>query len=190
MLGSTTSMETAQYNSFRDGLGAANSAGFSFVTNHSKTTHMGSTFTSPKGKSTSINFSPKVGYFIIDGLLIGIDIPIWRKKEFIEDNSFTLSLLSAGPMVRYYYGKGKFMPFVEGEAVFGQIKEKSVPPYPKTNITNVSGGIGFAVFLTEKVSFEALVGYKYLKAVKVDDPTETVWYTNAIGVAIGFMVLL
>src|SRR4028119_35215 len=58
-----------------------------------------------ESRTTSITFSPKVGFFIVDGFAIGLhaDINNTTYKNKNNDIKTTTSYLALGPFARYYF---------------------------------------------------------------------------------------
>jgi len=106
-------------------------------------------------KSYSINFSPKMGYFLSDNLVVGFDLPFWYLKKIYGDSEIAQTLFAAGPFARYYFGKGRVFPFAVAEAIFGQVKTKSSSDAgsseDKTSIQSYCGGIGATFLVTPKI---------------------------------------
>ncbi len=106
-------------------------------------------------KLFSVNLSPKVGYFVIDNLAIGLDFGVGLIANSIgTDNSNTTAWISAGPFVRYYVPTSKVLPFLELGGALGSQGTNTTVKY--------GGGIGLAVPLGEKVMVDVLAGYHSL----------------------------
>lgn len=112
----------------------------------------------------TFNLQPRAGYFIIDNLAVGIDLVLHICSERNKDNendNLDHRILGAGPFVRYYYPLEKFYPFVEANVIFAQEHSKK-PDWEYTeNAMIYRVGIGGAFPISEKVTFDALLGYGY-----------------------------
>ena len=152
-------------------------------------------------KSFSINFLPKVGYFVIDNLAIGLDLYVGLSThKFGEDrDKISQTLLGVGPFVRYYIPTSKVLPFFELSGSFGMMNNKvdfsdntNQEDYEsKSSVTGFGGGIGLAVPLGEKVTFDVLAGYyTSTHKQKEDNEDNDRDVFGTLGLKLGFIVLL
>jgi len=146
-------------------------------------------------KTTSFNVLPKVGYFVIDNLAVGLDVNIATSTEKDGDYKTTQTLLSAGPFVRYYIPSEKVWPFAELGGSLGSIKYKygsgSSDSENKSSANSIWGGVGMAVPVGNHVTFDVLAGYRSITLKDKednDDNYRTVMGT--VGVEVGIIVLL
>ena len=148
-------------------------------------------------KSFSFGFSPAAGYFIIDNLAIGAQIPFWilRSKSSL-DYVTTLSSFSFAPFARYYFLSGNIKPF--GHAAIGGGIEgyKTKDPDGNTDKDNESvflmyiGG-GAALFLNEKVAVEAALNYEFSRSKpRQDNDNNMRDVDHDVSFAIGITVIL
>lgn len=109
-----------------------------------------------ESRSTSITFSPKVGFFIVDGFAIGLnaDINNTTYKNKNNDVKTTTSYLALGPFARYYFPMNLFL---EAEVGFGNAKGYS--GYNESKIFLYSFGAGYAAFLNDNIALEPMVVY-------------------------------
>lgn len=112
-----------------------------------------------KVTQTQFSFAPSVGYFIVDNLVLSLNVQFESQK--VEDSSSN-SLL-AGPGLRYYLGASKIKPFVQGDLMFGSTTSDSGDGDGDSKSTNsVSGydlGAGVAVFFNQHVALDFGLGY-------------------------------
>lgn len=149
-------------------------------------------------KTLSLNLLPKVGYFVIDNLAIGLDISLGLSNETDGSNNDKSSrkMITAGPFLRYYIPTNKVMPFFELTSSFGSLKSKYEPDNDvkeeyKSSIMSLGAGLGMAIPLGDKVTFDVLAGYNSLTVKEKKDNTDndrTVLGT--IGLKFGFIILL
>ena len=148
-------------------------------------------------KATNLNLMPKFGIFVIDNLAAGLDVTMAysQTKEGGSSNKYTLTLLMAGPFVRYYLPAKKVLPFAEVNAIFGTAKYKD--EYEGGSSTNKSGlhsfggGLGVAAPLGEKVTLDFMVGYNSLSIKsKEDNPDDDRMIMGTFGIKVGFLVFL
>jgi hypothetical protein len=128
--------------------------------NFSKIKYKQGSTTEDAYKTTSYNFLPKRGYFIMDNLVAGLEVVVsgYIEKDVDDDDTWKQSLLAVGPFVRYYYPLDKIYPFAEIEALFGSDKDIWLGDEEKSSIFLFSGSLGVAVPLGEKVIFDAQAG--------------------------------
>ena len=148
-------------------------------------------------KETSFNLLPKVGYFVIDNLALGLDISIGysNTKSGESDNKYETTMFSVGPFIRYYFQTKSVLPFIEADASFGgqHIKDESNDndSKDKFSIMSFGGGIGLAAPLGERIMFDVLAGYDSL-TIKDKEDNDDNYRTviGTLGLKIGFTVLL
>ena len=79
-------------------------------------------------KFSSFNLSPKIGCFVVNNLVVGIDMNLSlsssKDYSYYTLSTINTNLYSAGPFVRYYIPTGKVSPFFELEGSFGGINNK------------------------------------------------------------------
>lgn len=180
---------------------ASSSIGFS--TEKHSYTQAGTT--TEYSKSTHFGFGPKVGYFVIDNLPVGLAINVNANKtkytgDSEEDinNNFTI-----GPFARYYFvPQDKLKPMAEISAGFGSSKDKYTysghTSESKYGIFKYSIGVGASYFVTDHVAFDLLIDYSsskhklksetgQTKATSVEDRSEKF---TGVGVNIGLVVTI
>jgi outer membrane protein len=151
----------------------------------------------PAQKWTTFNFLPKAGYFVTDNLALGLDVCIASsvQKDDQSDSEYRHTNLGVGPFVRYYLAGTKVMPFFEVASLFGSITEKdryqnNSNTY-KTGVTSIGGGVGIAVKLADKLTFDMMAGYNSTRSKdKTNNPDDNRTVQGTIGFKFGFVVLL
>lgn len=115
---------------------------------------------------SSLNFNPKVGYFIADNMAVGLGINYYRNRSKSENNldneSYVNKQHSFGinPFGRYYKMLGERAGF------FGQLTVSYTKGQSKSNdfiqqkYSSVGAGIapGFVFFATPKIGIETTIG--------------------------------
>ena len=122
---------------------------------------IGGTLQFNTSKANSVfQFSPQVGYFIINNFAIGGRFVVDHNK--LGDDRTTA--IGAGPFARYYFLKAKFRPFVAADMDFSSVKRKtgSTPSSTETAFNYFIGG-GGAFFISDNVALETIMGYRYTK---------------------------
>lgn len=148
-------------------------------------------------KSFGINLLPKFGFFVINNLVIGVDLTLAfsSDKDGTDDDKYTQTLFGAGPFVRYYIPTEKIKPFFEVGGSFGVRKSKyesdSFNAKDKYSVRSFVGGIGMAVLLGDRVTFDVMGGYNSLTVKDKEDNEDNYRSVyGSFGLRIGFIVLL
>lgn len=181
---------------------ASSSIGFS--TEKYSITRAGTT--TEYSKSTHFGFGPKVGYFVIDNLPVGLAINVNTNKTKYTGGSYESSNnnFTIGPFARYYFlPQDKLKPMAEISAGFGSSKDKytsslNTTEESKYGIFKFSIGAGASYFVTDHVAFDLLIDYSSSKhklksqtssskSTLVEDTSDK--YTG-IGVNIGIVVTI
>ena len=150
-----------------------------------------------KDKEFSFNFTPKVGYFVIDNLVLGVDFTFASSfgKTTNTEYKNNATYFGAGPFVRYYIPTKKVLPYAEGLYSVGTRINKSIwedgENTYKYGVQIYSVGVGVAIPLGEKASFDALVGYQSTTyKAKQDNENNYRTIIGTVGLKLGFTILL
>jgi hypothetical protein len=114
---------------------------------------------------TRFNMSPQVGYFIMNRMLIGFQVPVSFSKETIHDfglysgSENIKTTMELTPFLSYYFSTGKLKPYISTKAGFGSEKSKISTSTTESSIFSYGGGVGLACFLNERVSLNYYIGY-------------------------------
>jgi len=148
-------------------------------------------------KTISFNLIPKVGYFVIDNLALGLDLSLasTSSKDGLSGTVDSKTMFCIGPFMRYYIPKGKLLPFVEINGGMGSIKNKrdeSGRPYYTSNssLFTYGGGVGLTACISDRVAFDILAGYSVLQVKRKennDNNNRTI--TGTLGLKLGVIVL-
>ena len=148
-------------------------------------------------KSISVNLLPKVGYFAVDNLALGLDISLalYNMNDNETNHKYSQTLLSIGPFVRYYIPTDKVMSFFEVGGSLGVLNNKQEGDdwdgENKLSVMSFGSGIGIAVPLGDRVTFDVMAVYNSLTLKDKednDDNYRTIYGT--FGLKLGFIVLL
>jgi len=152
-----------------------------------------------KDKMFSLNIVPRAGYFVIDNLVIGLDVLLATEKvtsggdvDYTSNSTF----FAVGPFVRYYVPTKKVVPFAEVNYSMGSRTYKSEfdgnEPYTDKNAIKLYGaGLGLAIPIGEKVTFDTVAGYHaYINKDKEDNESNERFVAGTIGLKLGFTVFL
>jgi len=134
-------------------------------------------------KHFNFNLAPKVSYFVIDKLEVGLDINFGLMMTYYDEDSFNrTTTINAGPFVRYYIPTSKVLPFLELGGAFGS--------QGSFTAVNYGGGIGLAVPLGERVLADILARYHSQSLKDRDSSTGMAIITGGFGLNLGFAFLL
>lgn len=175
----------AQAQTEQGGIMAGGSVGLNFGSYHGE-------YDGNKGDKTKtfdINFAPKIGYFVSDGLAVGLGINLnsHSEKEDGDDDKYTSNTFLISPFVRYYSSVGLF-----GDASIGIGSQKSKygsDGESKDNVFGWSLGAGYAIFLNDHVSIEPMISYNHMGLTDGDDSK----YKTKVGqimIQVGFNIFL
>ncbi|MGK2861382.1 MAG: outer membrane beta-barrel protein [Chitinophagaceae bacterium] len=106
--------------------------------------------------STEIALTPDAGIFIINNLAFGGNISfIYSKYGDAKVTSFGI-----GPFARYYFTNARVRPILHGNLNFLSQKTKIIGlPSSTNNVTSYFLGGGAAIFISDQVSIDGLMGY-------------------------------
>lgn len=144
-----------------------------------------------------MEFSPKVGYFVINKLALGVGISYISEKSESKTITGNASGLDSkthsfyvGPFARYYL-LNKDKPFnilVEANYQYGSISQGSVDP-SKGNLSRFSIFVGPEIYFNSSVGMNLLVGYTNSNRV-MDKNIDVSNSTRGFQVAVGFQIYL
>lgn len=101
-------------------------------------------------KTTDINVSPNVGYFVINNLAVGLNLD-WNSSKTGDADADTD--LGIGPWARYYVYKGLF-----AQAGYNY-RSLKLGGGDAVNGGNILLGVGYSWFLNNSVAIEPALGY-------------------------------
>lgn len=140
---------------------------------------LGSLGYSFEGKMFSIAINPRAGYFISDGLALGLGVTGSLNAVSGEDNVWGYGV---APFVRYYFPEGASASgrfFAQGDVGIAGSS-------PGSGATLALGAnVGYAHFITNTVALEAMLGYNYSKATVSGSEK-----ASGLGVSLGFQIYL
>ncbi|MFN3802834.1 outer membrane beta-barrel protein [Belliella pelovolcani] len=143
-------------------------------------------------KNSNIYFAPKVGYFILDNLALGLNLAAsfsnGETTQAVIEVENKSNLFAIGPFARYYFTGDKIRPFTELSSLFGLRNEKNqvgtVTTDNKYSLTSISGGLGMAVLLGERSSLDFMASYNSFKLRESED--SFINRQKTIGIKLGF----
>ena len=140
---------------------------------------LGSMGYSFEGKSFNVNINPRAGYFVSDGIAIGLSLNGGFQSVKHEKDIWTYGV---APFVRYFFPEGSSST----GRFFGQGEVGIAGASRGSDVTFAAGvGLGYAHFITRSVALEAIVGYNYSKANNASANAQ-----NGLGFNLGFQIYL
>jgi len=148
-----------------------------------------------KSTGTSLSLSPTFGYFILDGLVLGLS-PSFSynvskntgknslivEEEKSEGNSYTIGI---SPFIKYYFKSCIFVGLKSGYSYSSSKNITSGLKYTSNDFT-ISPYLGYAIFINSKISIEPCINYFYNKSTS----KSSVSNSNSLYFSIGFQVFL
>ena len=108
-----------------------------------------------KVSTSKFSFTPSVGYFIMDNLALSIGLEFESEKQGdMKSNS-----LMAGPGLTYYFGTSNIKPFLQGDLMFGSMKQDNGDDEATLGAFGYDLGAGIAVFLNQHIALDFGLGY-------------------------------
>lgn len=139
-------------------------------------------------KQFNLSFSPRAGYFVMDGLAVGLETTFTYAREEFEFIYGTLtnktSIFTAGPFVRYYLKSGFF---AEASIGFGKQNSESDDPDGVNFETEIDFfsyelGVGYAIFFNNNVSLEPFLSYQFDQQTQNEDEIKA----SGLNLGVGF----
>ena len=133
-----------------------------------------------EAESFNINVVPRAGYFVSDGVAVGLGVDLgFSTRSGDQDNIWGYGV---APFVRYYFPKGASAT----GRFFGQ-GEVGIAGSSVGSGADLKFGInaGYAHFITESVALEAMVGYNYSKGTVANATAQ-----SGLGASLGFQIYL
>lgn len=147
--------------------------------------------------STQLSFAPKLGYFVIDNLAIGVGMDYTSSRvEQPNEDATTDSDLLFGPFARYFLplNDNDLALFLETTFGFGRSSDNQqingMPQSIETNIFALGVGPGLTIISDQGIGISATLKYNYARSdfdTNFDNvQRQTITNTNAFDFSIGF----
>ncbi|SEK57308.1 hypothetical protein [Parapedobacter koreensis] len=140
---------------------------------------LGSLGYSFEGENFNISLNPRAGYFISDGIAIGLGLVGSLATVPDEDDVWGYGV---APFIRYYFPEGSSSTgrfFAQGD-----VGISGSSPGSGASLA-LGANVGYAHFITSSVALEVTAGYNYSKATVSGSTGQ-----SGLGVALGFQVYL
>jgi len=128
---------------------------------------------------TEIAFSPNAGIFVINNLAIAGNISL----DYAKSGDTKITSFGIGPFVRYYFTTANVRPLLQANINYLSTKVKIPSNSSTNNGFNFFLGGGAAIFVSDQVSLDLLLGYDHTKYKDFDG-------SGGFALTIGFQVYL
>ncbi|WP_326983754.1 OmpW family outer membrane protein [Chryseobacterium sp. MYb264] len=145
-------------------------------------------------KISNFSITPSVGYFVIDGLAVGIDLGFNSNTNKFDGDKLTNTTFSVMPTATYYFNTGsKFFPFVGAGIGYATYKEKySLSSGAAFNADAKNDGLtwkakaGVTYMATPSLGINLGLGFDQFYTKNTVLNTEVKTTRNNFGVNVGF----
>ncbi|MGE0077786.1 MAG: outer membrane beta-barrel protein [Bacteroidales bacterium] len=164
------------------------SSEFSLSSSTSTPKYDGETIDEYEIKTSSFKIAPEFGYFVMDGLAVGVSLSYERAKSKFGDEDWSDPSTSLGIAAfgKYYIGESKFKPY--GGAMVGYLSSASSNDDEyKFGGLALGFELGGAYFVNESIAIEAGLAYNYAK-LKNSKDSKAVYNVGGLGLNIGVTV--
>lgn len=148
----------------------------------------------------TFNLKPRVGYFLMDNLAMGIDFDFhyFRSENGGSGDIYEMLGFAGGPFLRYYYPiKNNFL---FGE-VYGNYGKQTIKfdyaenlflndSESETLVANYGLAVGMSLSLTERTFFDCSLGYDFLRASPQDTEYDEYTTQQGLQLKLGFSIIL
>ncbi|WP_276505036.1 hypothetical protein [Terrimonas pollutisoli] len=130
--------------------------------------------------NTVIALTPNAGVFLINNLALGGNL----RFSYVKADDTKITDFGIGPFVRYYFTNANVRPILHSSFDFLSSKTKIIGlgSSSSTGINYFLGG-GAAIFISDQVSIDALLGYDHTKYEDVDG-------SGGFAMTVGFQVYI
>jgi len=132
-------------------------------------------------KNLGISINPTFGYFIYNGLVLGISPwygyyyseNITTNNVFgeLDDNSYHSNYIGINVFVKYYFKNSVFIGLESGYA-YEISKISTLEDIYKSSTFALSPSVGYAIFINSKISIEPSFNYKFSKSYLISPQEE------------------
>jgi hypothetical protein len=135
-------------------------------------------------KHITISFSPLFGYFVTDGLVIGISPSYsYSQVKFGFSGERSTKSMGISPFIKYYFNNGFFTGLESGYSYSIENIDKI-----EYNSLSFKPSVGYAFFVNSKVSIEPSLEYYFSKVINETDIPY--FKINELLFSVGFHIFL
>ncbi|MCX2739236.1 hypothetical protein [Pontibacter anaerobius] len=132
------------------------------------------------GTNILANLNFKGGYFFMHDVAIGVDLGINHESYIVSvegaKQTFRRTYMLGGPFTRYYLDNG----------IFGELALKggllNFSTGSKTNLFEGTMGVGYALFVNEKISVEPMLSFRYFREWEGDQSNVSLGPLIGVGI--------
>jgi len=145
-------------------------------------------------RAFDVALRPSVGYFLMDGLLLNLNVNLLRhsfKYIALDETPFKSTFFSAGPEIRYIYGQKTFRPYVGALVNIGTIRfneplnnEEGIP-FENISSNSYAGYIGYGFFPDKRYSINLSLMY-IMNTDRIKDIPNHSHTINSTSLLLGF----
>lgn len=138
-------------------------------------------------KTNSLDFNPKVGYFVTDKFAVGVELEIGSgKTETAGTETSKSSNFNAGVFGRYYFLElgQRFKTYAEAGIGFGSEKNKAgLAPEVKATGVSAGAGLGINYFVSDSFAINfGLTNILAFSSAKVEDAKAVTSFTGKFNI--------
>ena len=152
-----------------------------------------------KSTGISLSLSPVFGYFILDGLVLGLSPSFsYSNSKTTSKNSLTFEdykyegnsySIGISPFIKYYFKNCIFVGLESGYSYSIGKSSTSDLKHTSNNYT-ISPSLGYAFFINSKISIEPCINYLYTKNSLKSSTSDSVNLDEKFSFSIGFHIFL
>jgi len=140
-------------------------------------------------RTTVFEFAPQLGYFVADGLLVGLELPYSVRKN--KDADYKMSHIGIGPITRYYFGKSNSKPYLHAGFGIGSATESDERNEVDFKLSSYQIGGGVAIFLNKNIAVDLGLGYSSATMKpKENNEADVKRVTSGVAFKVGFSLFL
>ncbi|GAO27696.1 outer membrane beta-barrel protein [Geofilum rubicundum] len=112
--------------------------------------------------TNQFSFSPSIGWFADNGLVVALNMDYESSKVEIEEETYKESTFLIGPSITYFFGSSNIKPFILGEYMVGNYKSEDDGEHNSATVNGWGLGGGVAFFLNQHISVNLGLGYAHM----------------------------
>ena len=131
--------------------------------------------------------SPSLGYFVVDGMAMGLSISTSLTLG-LADYDYSYLSIGAGPFAKFYTSSGIF---IGGSVYYSTGNSKNNSNKSTFNSLSIHPELGYAYFINSKIALEASLNYSYqLYNNSYENQSKATTKYNRIYFSLGFQLFL
>jgi hypothetical protein len=142
-----------------------------------------------RSKSIDFNICPQIGYFIADGLALGLSPVLHYQTSRSQTTKNQFFGIGSDAFIKYYLNNPIFFE-LQGGYLHQWQPRTSESEEDISNSYSIVPGIGYSIFLNSKVSLEPMINYEYRHYTSSYGTHRAESSTNSIFFSIQFIIFL